>query len=44
VGINYKDIRYYKLLKKFFNKKKIVISNWHNSYKNFDEAIKIIKN
>ena len=44
VGINYKDIRYYKLLKKYFNKKKIVISNWHNSYKNFDEAIKIINN
>jgi dTDP-4-dehydrorhamnose 3,5-epimerase len=42
IGINYMDDKYYGYLKKFFKNKKIIISKWHNSYSNFDNAKKKI--
>ena len=40
VGINYKDENYYKDLKKYLKNNKIIISDWHNSYKSLEIAKK----
>lgn len=39
IGINYKDKKFFKKIKKYFKNKKPIVSNWHNNYKNFEEAV-----